>query len=95
MMVTGCIRPEQVTLSTGPAPEGSSARNAFPGTITNIVPMGPFYRIFLDCGFFVTAFVTAPSMENLALETGKAVMVSFKATSVHLLQTRKPSDACP
>jgi len=85
--VTCCIRPEQVTITTGHAPEGASARNTFAATITGITPMGLFFRLSLDCGFFVTAYVTASSMENLALREGRSVYASFKATAVHILKT--------
>lgn len=53
-----CIRPEHITLSTGAPQEGASARNMFSGRIVRISPMGLFYKISLDCGFFLTAFVT-------------------------------------
>ena len=85
--VTCCIRPEQVTISTGPAPADTSARNSYAGTITRIIPLGLFYRVLLDCGFSLSAYVTASSMENLALREGQAVYASFKATAVHVLKT--------
>jgi tungstate transport system ATP-binding protein len=81
-----CIRPEHITLSTGAPQEGASARNMFSGRIVRISPMGLFCKISLDCGFFLTAFVTIPSAENLALEEGKPVFASFKATAVHLIR---------
>ena len=81
-----CIRPEQVTLSTGPAGDGVSARNIFAGRIVKIVPLGLFYKLCLDCGFSLIAYVTAPSMENLALEEGKPIFASVKATAVHLIR---------
>ena len=84
--MTCCIRPEHVTLSRGPAPEGTSARNSFGGTVTRIVPMGLFYRVTLDCGFPITAYVTATSLENLELAAGKSVFASVKATAVHVLR---------
>jgi tungstate transport system ATP-binding protein len=84
--VVCCIRPEHVTLSTGPSRDGVSTRNTFPGKIIRIAPMGLFCRISLDCGFFLTAYVTIPSAENLALEEGNSVFASFKATAVHLIR---------
>ena len=84
--VVCCIRPEQVTLSTILSRDGISARNTFPGKIVKISPMGLFCKISLDCGFFLTAYVTIPSVENLALEEGKSVFASFKATAVHLIR---------
>lgn len=86
------IRPEHVTLSLAP-PEGvTSARNAFPARVTQIVPMGAFFRISLDCGFPLTAYVTIPSLEGLSLAEGKHVHASLKATAVHII--RKQSQNC-
>jgi tungstate transport system ATP-binding protein len=84
--VVCCIRPEQVTLSTGASQEGVSARNTFAGKIVKIAPMGLFYKVSLDCGFFLTAYVTAPSVENLTLQEGQSIFASFKATAVHLIR---------
>jgi tungstate transport system ATP-binding protein len=81
------VRPEHVTLSV----QGetlSSARNAFPSTVTRIVPMGPYFKVELDCGFFLTAFVTAFSLEELHLAPGRQVLATFKATSVHVIRNQ-------
>ena len=83
--VTCFIRPEHVTLFLGALPAGQSARNVFSGTIDRIVPLGLFYRISLDCGFPLTAYVTAPSLEELDLKEGKSIYASFKATAVHVV----------
>lgn len=83
--VTCFIRPEHVTLFLGGTPAGQSARNIFPATIVRIVPLGLFYRVFLDCGFPLTAYVTAPSLEELDLREGKSIYASFKATAVHVI----------
>ena len=81
-----CIRPEQVTLSTGISQESVSTRNTFAGRVTRIVPLGLFHKVSLDCGFFLTAYVTSASVENLDLKEGKPVFASFKATAVHLIR---------
>ena len=83
--VVCCIRPEQVTLSTGASQEGVSARNTFAGKIVRIAPLGLFYKVCLDCGFPLIAYVTAPSVENLTLQEGQSIFASFKATAVHLI----------
>jgi tungstate transport system ATP-binding protein len=85
-----CVRPEHVTLSTNPTPPGSSARNVFSGTIRHITPLGLFYRIRMDCGFDLAAYVTRQSLEELALTEGKAVTASFKATAVHVILRKEP-----
>jgi tungstate transport system ATP-binding protein len=90
-----CIRPEHVTLSTNtPFPE-SSARNVFSGTIRKITPLGLFYRVRLDCGFDLVSYVTRQSVDSLALEEGKRVIASFKATSVHVIPRKEPLPAQP
>jgi len=84
--VSLAIRPENVTLSVHPVREPSSARNALPARIVKIAPMGLYFRIHLDCGFPLVAFVTGHSLENLTLEVGKEVIASFKATSIHVMK---------
>jgi tungstate transport system ATP-binding protein len=79
------VRSEHVTLSLQ-SDSYSSARNAFPGTVTKVIPQGPFFKIELDCGFFLTAFVTAQSLSELELQPGKTVVATFKATAVHLIR---------
>jgi tungstate transport system ATP-binding protein len=80
-----CIRPEHVTLSTNAPPPGTSARNAFSGTIRKITPLGLFHRVRVDCGFELVAYVTRQSIDELLLEEGKIVTASFKATAVHVI----------
>jgi tungstate transport system ATP-binding protein len=79
------IRPENVTLSVFQETL-TSARNHFQGTITRIVPKGPYYKIELDCGFFLAAFVTARSLEELKMREGGKIVASFKATAVHVIR---------
>ena len=79
------IRPEHVTLSTNTPPPGTSARNAFPGMIRKITPLGLFHRVRVDCGFDLVAYVTRQSLDELGLEEGKTVTASFKATAVHVI----------
>ncbi len=79
------IRPEHVILGRGPAGP-TSARNAFTGRVAALVPMGPFVRVEVDCGFPLAAYVTPASRDDLALAEGTEVTAAFKATSVHLLR---------
>jgi tungstate transport system ATP-binding protein len=81
-----CIRPEHVTLSTNAPPSGTSARNVFSGTIRTITPLGLFHRVRVDCGFDLVAYVTRQSLDELLLQEGKRVTVSFKATAVHVIR---------
>lgn len=86
-----CIRPEYVTLSIHSLKEASSARNVFSGKIEKIIPMGPYYKVLLECGFPLFAYVTGQSMENLSLEPGREVLASFKATSIHVVKKKELS----
>lgn len=79
------VRPDQVALSLQ-TDRTSSARNAFPGAVTKVIPRGPFFKVDLDCGFFLAAYVTAQSLSELDLRPGSPVVASFKATSVHLIR---------
>jgi len=82
------VRPENVTLSARPD-SATSARNHFSGTVTRIVPRGPYFKVELDCGFALAAFVTPHSLEALALVAGSEVAAAFKATAVHLMTQRR------
>jgi len=82
--VSACVRPENITLTLSKT--ATSARNSFRGQITGVVSLGPLSRIEIDCGFRLVALVTKRSAEELALEKGKQVYATFKATAVHVLR---------
>ena len=79
------VRPENVTLALFEE-SCTSALNHFPGRITRLVPKGPYCKVELDCGFFLAAFVTRRSLEELKLHEKGKVVASFKATAVHVLR---------
>ena len=81
-----CIRPEHVTITRGEPSVETSARNVFPALILDIRSMGAFYKINLDCGFPLIAYITSESLDNLSLQKDLTVTVSFKATAVHIIQ---------
>ncbi len=80
-----CIRPENVTLAAVPPAGPSSARNAFPGSVKRLVPLGPLIRVEIDCGFDLTALVTPPAGRELALAEGSRVYALVKATAIHAI----------
>jgi molybdopterin-binding protein len=84
--VTMFLRHEDITI-TLPSPQNvpSSARNQFAGKILKVFPVGSQMRITIDCGFPLVALVTKRSWEELGLETGRQVVSSFKASSIHLI----------
>ena len=83
------IRPEHVTLSLQ-TDKTSSARNQLPGTVTKVIPWGPFHRVELDCGFDLSTWVTPQSLTELALAPGRPVVAAFKATAVHVVRKGHP-----
>jgi tungstate transport system ATP-binding protein len=82
--VHACIRSEEVTLALSRL--SSSARNTFTGEITRLTVTGPVARVEINCGFRLVALVTKRSAEEMALEKGKRVYASFKATAVHVIK---------
>lgn len=78
------IRPEDILVSKEPI--SSSARNSFRGSIVAVTDLGLVTSLSVDCGGFVfTVFVTRHSCEQMGLQSGVEVSLTFKATSVHLL----------
>jgi molybdopterin-binding protein len=78
------IRPEDILVSK--APISSSARNSFRGSIAAVVDLGLVTSLNVDCGgILFTVFVTRHSCEQMGLQPGIEVTLTFKATAVHLL----------
>jgi tungstate transport system ATP-binding protein len=80
------IRPEEISLALkdGDLPK-SSVRNQLKGTITRMVPFGPFVRTTIDFGSPLTALVTRRSADELSLTVGSAVIAGVKATAIHVI----------
>lgn len=85
-----CIRPEEVTVSRHI--DASSARNHFKAAIVNIEPWRLEYKLSLDCGFSLVAYVTAQSVKNLDLRIGQEIIASFKATAAHVIRRELHND---
>jgi tungstate transport system ATP-binding protein len=84
------ISPESVLLSHNYVGKmTTSIRNFFVARITSIIPVGPFIKVHLDCGFPLVAYITNESRDILALSEGKEVTASFKATSVQVIARRE------
>jgi len=80
------IRPEEVTVMLQESgSKKTSARNQLIGTITKMVPFGPFIRITVDCGSLLTALITRRSSDELGLAVGMTVIAGVKATAIHVL----------
>ncbi|WP_353635262.1 TOBE domain-containing protein [Halobacterium sp. NMX12-1] len=80
------LRADAVTLTDpadAPTPEHTSARNRFSGAVTSVETGERVARVAVDVGADdpVLALVTEDSRQRLALEPGRDVVVSFKATA--------------
>lgn len=83
-----CIRPENVTVSTGSSKEITSARNVFSSVVKRIIPSGAFYKVELDCGFPLVTYVTNHAREDLSMYPGMDLRASFKATAIHVIRRK-------
>jgi molybdopterin-binding protein len=89
--VSVALRPEDITLYTHP--DGKmSARNVLTGLIADIKPYGIISHVIVACGRLSLAVqVTWQSVRELNLDTGKEVIISFKASSVHVMPHEQES----
>jgi len=80
------IHPDQVIVSLVNTEPDSSLRNVHCCTVSKIIQMGLYSKVYLDCGFRMVASVTNQSLERLALQKGNQVFASFKATAVRVFR---------
>jgi len=80
-----CLRPENITVSKT-IPGKISARNVFEARVIKAVRQAYFYKLTLDCGFTLSAYITLPSFDELNIREGSMLAVSFKATAVHVIK---------
>lgn len=91
--VTIAIRPEDITLHSGPD-QKTSARNVIPGVIQSVRPFGIISLIDVKTGdITLSVQVTWQSIEELNLKPDIPVTLSFKAPAVHIMPD-EASDAC-
>ena len=87
--VSLCIRADDITVLKSDGKK-TSARNLFQGTILKKTRSGSLVSLTVDIGVEVTALVTNKSAEDLSLDAGVPVCLSFKATAIHLIQEPVP-----
>jgi molybdate transport system ATP-binding protein len=79
-----CLRAEDVVLLRTD-PGQTSARNRLAATVLSLAREGPLVRVNLDCGFPLTALLTRPACEELALQAGDPLIALIKTPQVHLI----------
>lgn len=77
------IRPEDIVLTTSPFP--SSMRNAFKGTIEQIISRGFYFEVLIRAGQArFCALVTRGALVEMELCAGKEMYLCFKSTAIHV-----------
>jgi molybdopterin-binding protein len=82
--VLACIRPEDVALSR-PASVGPTVPNQFAARVVAVTSDGALFKVTLDAGFSLVAYVAKQSYLELELAPGASVVASVKATAIHLI----------
>ncbi|NLB01673.1 MAG: ABC transporter ATP-binding protein [Methanomicrobiales archaeon] len=82
--VSLCIRSEEIRIAvtSGDTP----GRNILPGTVTSVVPRGPFSRVTVDCGVALSSILSWKAADSLGIGEGSRVVVSFSPESVHVVR---------
>jgi molybdopterin-binding protein len=76
------IRPEDILISIEPV--RSSARNCLAGNITHILDSGSTLYVTVNVPPELSCLVTRHSCEEMQLNLGKKVYLTFRASSIHL-----------
>lgn len=79
-----CIRPEDVALARTRHSD-SSVRNQLDARVVATEAAGPLFKVTLDCGFPLCAYVSKQSYLELGLASAATVIASVKATAIHLI----------
>ncbi|MDD2472949.1 MULTISPECIES: ABC transporter ATP-binding protein [unclassified Methanoculleus] len=84
--VSLCIRSEDLRIAPADGDGATPGGNALPGTVASVVPRGPFSRVTVDCGFPLSSVLSWKTLDNLGIQGGSPVVVSFAAESVHVVR---------
>lgn len=82
--VHAIIRPEDIVIRRR-AGEEASARNHLHGTVERLEAAGPITQVYADAGLPLVAAITTASAGELGLCSGERVILTFKATAVHVV----------
>jgi molybdopterin-binding protein len=74
------INPKDIIISKGKFE--SSARNCLLGKVISIVDHGPVVKLVADCGIKLVTQITHKSLDELGINVGHKVYLTFKASSV-------------
>jgi molybdate transport system ATP-binding protein len=77
------VRPSAVSVQIG-QPHDASPRNSWPGTVTEVEPVGDRVRLSVDGAPPTLVDVTPPAVAELGLTPGRPVWLSVKATELEV-----------
>ncbi|TAJ43568.1 ABC transporter ATP-binding protein [Methanofollis fontis] len=83
--VCACVKPEDITVHLIDGTQ-ISARNVLDGTIKAEKAFGPLDHLTVDCGIPMSVLITWKSSEELGIEKGARIRISFKASAVHVME---------
>jgi len=81
------VRPEDILVSKKPLE--SSALNTFDGKVEDIIDKGTVVKLAVDVGIPLVAMITKISFEEMGLERGMSVYLTFKASAVHIFNRER------
>jgi molybdopterin-binding protein len=82
-----CLRPEDLVIrKRGDHVPPDSARNRLDGVVEDATRLEAQYRVRIACGSQMVALVTKQSFQDMDLAPGSEVVVTFKASAVHLIR---------
>jgi molybdopterin-binding protein len=76
------VRPEDILVSKKPLE--SSALNTFNGRVEDVIDKGAVVKLVVNIGIPLVAMITKISFEEMELEKGMSVYLTFKAGAVHI-----------
>jgi ABC-type Fe3+/spermidine/putrescine transport system ATPase subunit len=84
--VAVCIRAEDVAAMPPDAAQmGAAAVNRLAARVGAVTPLGPFYKVMLDCGFPLLAHLTKREVRALGIVPGSPVTAAIAAEAIHVL----------
>jgi len=81
--ITVFIRPEEIIVSKSPIV--SSARNMLKGKVEEILDLDQLVQLKVDAARQFTVNITKRSFEEMKINLGSDIYLSFKASSVHIM----------
>jgi ABC-type Fe3+/spermidine/putrescine transport system ATPase subunit len=84
--VAVCIRAEDIAAAPADCgTAGPAAVNRLAARVGSVSPLGPFFKVTLDCGFPLVAHLSKRTVRDLAIAPGSRVVAEIEAEAIHVL----------